>query len=85
MSLPAISHHLRLLKAMRLVKYAQEGRWSIIPWMMSIMNLIREAQAHLAEERLIIPIDEDEERMVKDALYPDDWTVPVVRRKLKGE
>ena len=52
MSLPAISHHLRLLKAMRLVKYAREGK--MVYYSLDdehIMNLIREAQAHLAEER----------------------------------
>ncbi|HHT05840.1 MAG TPA: helix-turn-helix transcriptional regulator [Hydrogenispora sp.] len=52
MSLPAISHHLRLLKAMRLVKYVREGK--MVYYSLDdhhIMNLIREAQEHLAEER----------------------------------
>ncbi|MBC7341241.1 MAG: helix-turn-helix transcriptional regulator [Clostridia bacterium] len=51
-SLPAISHHLRLLKAMRLVKYRREGK--MVYYSLDddhILNLIREAQAHFAEER----------------------------------
>lgn len=53
MTLPAISHHLRLLKAMRLVKYAREGK--MVYYSLDddhIMNLIREAQEHLAEGKL---------------------------------
>jgi len=52
MSLPAISHHLRLLKAFRLVKYVREGK--MVYYSLDdehIMNLIREAQDHFAEER----------------------------------
>lgn len=52
MSLPAISHHLRLLKAFRLVKYAREGK--MVYYTLDddhIINLIREAQDHFAEER----------------------------------
>lgn len=51
-SLPAISHHLRLLKALRLVKYRREGK--MVYYSLDddhILNLIREAQAHFAEER----------------------------------
>ena len=52
MTLPAVSHHLRLLKAMRLVKYVREGK--MVYYSLDdehIMNLIREAQEHFAEER----------------------------------
>lgn len=52
MSLPAVSHHLRLLKAFRLVKYAREGK--MVFYSLDddhIINLIREAQDHFAEER----------------------------------
>jgi ArsR family transcriptional regulator len=52
MSLPAVSHHLRLLKAFRLVKYAREGK--MVYYSLDddhIINLIREAQEHFAEER----------------------------------
>lgn len=52
MSLPAVSHHLRLLKALRLVKYVREGK--MVFYSLDdehILNLIREAQAHFAEER----------------------------------
>lgn len=52
MSLPAISHHLRLLKALRLVKYAREGK--MVYYTLHdkhIINLIHEAQSHFAEER----------------------------------
>jgi Predicted transcriptional regulators len=52
MSLPAISHHLRLLKAFRLVKYAREGK--MVYYSLDdehIINLIREAQDHFAEGR----------------------------------
>lgn len=52
MSLPAVSHHLRLLKAFRLVKYAREGK--MVYYSLDddhIINLIREAQDHFAEER----------------------------------
>src|SRR5690625_56325 len=52
MSLPAISHHLRLLKAMRIVKYRREGRqvyYSLDDH--HIVGLIRLAQEHYEEER----------------------------------
>ncbi|HWQ71815.1 MAG TPA: metalloregulator ArsR/SmtB family transcription factor [Desulfitobacteriaceae bacterium] len=52
MSLPAVSHHLRLLKAFRLVKYVREGK--MVYYSLAdehIINLIREAQEHFAEER----------------------------------
>lgn len=52
MSLPAISHHLRLLKALRLVKYRRDGK--MVYYSLDdehIMNMIREAQEHFAEER----------------------------------
>ncbi|HHY46011.1 MAG TPA: helix-turn-helix transcriptional regulator [Firmicutes bacterium] len=52
MSLPAVSHHLRLLKAMRLVKYRREGK--VVYYSLDdhhIVNLIREAQEHFAEGR----------------------------------
>lgn len=52
MTMPAVSHHLRLLKATRLVKYVREGK--MVYYSLDdehIMNLIREAQEHLAEER----------------------------------
>jgi DNA-binding transcriptional ArsR family regulator len=50
MTLPAISHHLRLLKALRLVKYVREGK--MVYYSLDdehILNLIREAQEHFAE------------------------------------
>lgn len=52
MSLPAVSHHLRLLKALRLVKYERDGK--MVHYSLDdehILNLIREAQAHFAEGR----------------------------------
>jgi len=52
MSLPAVSHHLRLLKALRLVKYRRDGK--MVYYSLDdehILNLIREAQAHFAEGR----------------------------------
>nr|WP_243137512.1 metalloregulator ArsR/SmtB family transcription factor [Desulfofundulus thermobenzoicus] len=52
MSLPAISHHLRLLKAFRLVKYRREGK--MVYYSLDdehILNMISEAQEHFAEER----------------------------------
>ena len=51
-SLPAVSHHLRLLKALRLVKYRRDGK--MVYYSLDdahILNLIREAQAHFAEGR----------------------------------
>lgn len=52
MSLPAISHHLRLLKAFRLVKYRREGK--MVYYSLDdehILNMISQAQEHFAEER----------------------------------
>ncbi len=51
-SMPAVSHHLRLLKAHRLVKYRREGK--MVYYSLDdrhIENLIREAQEHFAEQR----------------------------------
>ncbi|HHU51386.1 MAG TPA: helix-turn-helix transcriptional regulator [Firmicutes bacterium] len=50
MTLPAVSHHLRLLKALRLVRYQREGK--MVYYSLDdehILNLIREAQEHFAE------------------------------------
>ncbi len=52
MTLPAVSHHLRLLKALRLVKYVREGK--MVYYSLDdehIMNMIRQAQEHFAEGR----------------------------------
>jgi ArsR family transcriptional regulator, lead/cadmium/zinc/bismuth-responsive transcriptional repressor len=52
MSLPAISHHLRLLKALRLVKYHRDGK--MVYYSLDdehILNMIRQAQEHFAEGR----------------------------------
>lgn len=52
MSMPAVSHHLRLLRTMRLVKYRREGKQ--VYYTLDdhhIVNLIRQAQEHYAEER----------------------------------
>jgi len=52
MSLPAVSHHLRLLRAHRLVKYRREGKQ--VYYSLDddhIVGLISLAQAHYAEER----------------------------------
>jgi ArsR family transcriptional regulator len=52
LSLPAVSHHLRLLKVMRLVKYRREGK--MVYYSLAddhILELIKVAQAHYAEER----------------------------------
>jgi ArsR family transcriptional regulator len=52
MSLPAVSHHLRLLKAMRLVKYRRDGK--MVYYSLAddhITALIRVAQEHYEEER----------------------------------
>lgn len=49
---PAVSHHLRLLKAFRLVKYRREGKnvyYSLDD--KHILNIICEAQEHFAERR----------------------------------
>lgn len=51
-SLPAVSHHLRLLKALRLVKYTREGK--MVYYSLDdghIINMIKEAQEHFAEGR----------------------------------
>jgi len=52
MSLPAVSHHLRLLKALRIVKYRREGKQ--VYYSLDddhIVGLIRMAQEHYEEER----------------------------------
>ncbi len=52
MSMPAISHHLRLLKALRLVKYRKAGKqvyYSLADD--HIVSLINRAQEHFEEER----------------------------------
>jgi ArsR family transcriptional regulator len=52
MSLPAVSHHLRLLKALRLVKYVRDGK--MVYYSLDdehILNMIHEAQEHFAEGR----------------------------------
>ena len=52
MTLPAISHHLRILKALRLVKYRREGK--IVYYTLDdehIVDLIRTAQEHFDEGR----------------------------------
>jgi ArsR family transcriptional regulator len=51
-SLPAVSHHLRLLKMMHLVKYRRDGR--MVYYSLSdghVLRLIQVAQEHYAEER----------------------------------
>jgi DNA-binding transcriptional ArsR family regulator len=50
-SVPAVSHHLRLLRAMRLVKYCRDGKsvyYSLDDH--HIIELIRQAQEHYSEE-----------------------------------
>lgn len=52
LSLPAVSHHLRLLRAMRLVKYRREGKnvyYSLADD--HVLRLIQVAQEHYAEDR----------------------------------
>jgi ArsR family transcriptional regulator len=52
MSLPAVSHHLRLLKAFRLVKYVREGK--MVYYSLDdehILKMIHEAQEHFSEGR----------------------------------
>ncbi len=52
MSLPAVSHHLRLLKMMRIVKYRREGKnvyYSLDDH--HVLGLIQLALEHYAEER----------------------------------
>ncbi|MBT9133585.1 MAG: Transcriptional repressor SmtB [Firmicutes bacterium] len=52
MSLPAISHHLRLLRMARLVRHRREGK--NVYYALDdehVLHIIREAQAHFREER----------------------------------
>jgi len=52
MSLPAVSHHLRLLRMARLVKHRREGK--NVYYALDdahVLHIIREAQAHFREER----------------------------------
>lgn len=52
LTLPAVSHHLRLLKVLRLVKYRREGK--MVYYSLAdehILKLIKVAQEHYAEER----------------------------------
>lgn len=52
LSLPAVSHHLRLLKTMRLVKYRREGKnvyYSLADE--HVLRLIQVAQEHYEEDR----------------------------------
>jgi DNA-binding transcriptional ArsR family regulator len=52
MSLPAVSHHLRLLKAFRIVKYRRDGKQVYYSLEDDhIVGLIRLAQEHFEEER----------------------------------
>lgn len=52
MSLPAISHHLRLLRTMRLVKYRRKGKQAFYSLDDDhIVRLIEVAKEHFAEER----------------------------------
>ncbi|MFW5711102.1 MAG: ArsR/SmtB family transcription factor [Spirochaetota bacterium] len=52
MSLPAISHHLRLLRTMRLVKYRRQGKQAYYSLDDDhIVQLIKVAQEHFAESR----------------------------------
>lgn len=51
-SLPAVSHHLRLLKALRLVKYRREGK--MVYYSLDdehILTMIHQAQEHFSEGR----------------------------------
>jgi ArsR family transcriptional regulator len=52
MGLPAVSHHLRLLRMARLVRYRREGK--NVHYALDddhVVHIIREAQAHFREER----------------------------------
>ena len=52
MSLPAVSHHLRLLRMARLVRYRRDGK--NVYYALDddhVLHIIREAQAHFREER----------------------------------
>ncbi len=51
-SLPAVSHHLRLLKMMRLIKYRRDGK--MVQYSLAddhVLHLIQVAQEHYGEER----------------------------------
>lgn len=52
MSMPAVSHHLRLLRVMRMVKYRREGKmvyYSLVDD--HVVQLITLAQVHFEEDR----------------------------------
>lgn len=52
MSMPAISHHLRLLRTMRLVKYRRDGK--MVYYSLDddhVLQLIKVAQAHFSEDQ----------------------------------
>ena len=52
LSLPAVSHHLRLLKAMRLVKYRRDGKHVYYRLAdQHVLDLVRVAREHFEEER----------------------------------
>ena len=52
MSMPAVAHHLRLLRAFKLVKYRRSGRMAYYSLDDDhILNLIRQAQEHFAKGR----------------------------------
>jgi len=52
MSLPAVSHHLRLLRTMRLVKYRRQGKQAYYSLDDEhIVQLIKVAQEHFSEAR----------------------------------
>ena len=52
MSSPAVAHHLRLLRAFRLVKYRRSGKMAYYSLDDNhILNLIHEAQAHFSEDK----------------------------------
>lgn len=51
-SSPAVAHHLRLLRAFRLVKYRRSGKMAYYSLDDDhILSLIHEAQAHFSEDR----------------------------------
>ena len=71
MSLPAVSHHLRLLRALRLVKYEREGK--MVYYSLDdrhILNMIREAQEHFTEGR-----------QQPCSIHWKDWIAPLARRR----
>jgi DNA-binding transcriptional ArsR family regulator len=52
MSMPAVSHHLRLLRTMRMVTYRRDGK--MVYYSLAddhVLQLITVAQAHYAEDR----------------------------------